>query len=181
MTDFTQLSKPFNDEAAEHLTNSKIPSITLLGTNNELINIAKLKGYVVLYCYPLTANPKTALPKNWDTIAGARGCTPQNCSYRDSYKEIVELGAQVYGFSTQTIDYQKEMALRLHLPQTILSDNELKFVNALKLPTFNVDSMTLVKRITLIIKDGVIEQVFYPIFPSTADVDLVISYLKKLN
>lgn len=181
MTDFTQLSKPINDGASEHLTNSKIPSITLLGTNNELINIAELKGYVVLYCYPLTANPKTALPKNWDTIAGARGCTPQNCSYRDSYKEIVKLGAQVYGFSTQTIVYQKEMALRLHLPQTILSDNELKFVSALKLPTFNVDSMTLVKRITLIIKDGIIEQVFYPIFPSTADVDLVISYLKKLN
>jgi peroxiredoxin len=38
---------------------------------------------------------------------------------------------------------------------------------------FSVDGMTLIKRLTLIVRDGVIEKVFYPVFPpdaSTAEV-----------
>jgi peroxiredoxin len=173
------LPAPKDDGAARHLINSVMPDINLLGTDKKIVNLKKITGQVILYCYPLTANPSEPLPADWDLIPGARGCTPQNCSYRDNYNELKSLGVKVFGISTQETEYQKEMVDRLHLPHQILSDSKLELKNALNLPTFTVDGMQLLKRLTLIISNGVIEQVFYPIFPSNSDVNLVIDYLNK--
>ena len=120
-----------------------------------------------------------ALPEGWDAIPGARGCTPQSCSYRDHYSELNALGAEVFGLSTQTTEYQKEMVDRLHLPFSVLSDHALEFALALRLPIFQVNEMTLLKRLTLICNGNKIEHVNYPVFPSDADIDLVIDYLKS--
>jgi peroxiredoxin len=127
----------------------------------------------------MTGQPDVALPEGWDAIPGARGCTPQSCSYRDHYAELKALDAEVYGLSTQTTEYQREMVSRLHLPFSVLSDHDLEFAQALHLPTFQVNGMTLLKRLTLICNGNKIEHVNYPVFPSDADIDLVIDYLKR--
>jgi peroxiredoxin len=126
----------------------------------------------------MTGQPNVALPDGWDQIPGARGCTPQSCSYRDHYLELKALGAEVVGLSVQSTDYQKEMADRLHLPFPVVSDKDYQFQKALNMPTFVAAGMTLLKRVTLIANHGVIEAVHYPIFPSDSDAAWVIDYLK---
>mgnify|MGYP000002156672 CR=1 FL=1 len=127
----------------------------------------------------MTGQPSIALPDGWDQIPGARGCTPQACSFRDHSNELKKLNSTVYGLSTQSAEYQSEVAQRLHLPFSLLSDEKLKFTKALSLPTMDVDGLTLIKRLTLICEDRVIKHVFYPVFPPDKNVDQVIEWLQK--
>jgi peroxiredoxin len=175
----TDLPIPQDDGAANHLVGMRIPSISLTATTGEQFGFGNMAGRLVIYCYPMTGQPNVALPDGWDQIPGARGCTPQSCSFRDHYQELRALGAEVVGLSVQSTDYQKEMADRLHLPFAVLSDVDYQFQQALKLPTFVAAGMTLLKRITLIVNDGVIEAVHYPIFPSDSDPAWVINFLKS--
>jgi peroxiredoxin len=163
------LPAPLDDGLADHLIGMKLPSLSLLATNGTKIDLSQVQGCFVLYCYPRTGTPNTQLPEGWDQIPGARGCTPQSCAYRDHYQELKVLGAEVFGLSTQTTEYQKEMVGRLHLPFPVLSDEQFEFTRALNLPTFDVAGMTLLKRLTMIVKDGVVEALHYPVFPSESD------------
>ena len=184
MTNVYELPKdlpvPQDDGAASHLIGQQLPSIALTATDGSVIDIGTRVNTVVIYCYPMTGQPNVPLPDGWDQIPGARGCTPQSCSFRDHYQEIRALGADVIGLSVQDTAYQKEMVERLHLPFPVVSDIDYKFQEALKLPTFQVAGMTLLKRITLIAKNGIIESVHYPVFPSDSDPDWVIERLKLL-
>ena len=169
------LPVPEDDGACQHLTGMHLPDVALSSTQDSLTrlnqtsqsitNLSQTQGWVVVYCYPMTGTPGVALPDGWDSIPGARGCTPQSCAFRDHYHEMQALGAQVYGLSTQTADEQAEAATRLHLPFALLSDAQLAFANALNLPTFEVDGKRLIKRLTLITLDGKIQHCFYPVFP----------------
>jgi len=172
------LPAPIDDGACAHLPGQQLPSILLPSTAGDLVNLADLAGTTVVYCYPRTGRPGEALPPGWDEIPGARGCTPQACAFRDHYQELQALHARVFGLSTQTTDYQQEAAARLHLPFALLSDAELAFARALRLPTFQVAGMTLIKRLTLIIRDGRIVKVFYPVFPPDKNAEEVIGWLK---
>ena len=134
---------------------------------------------VVVYCYPRTGRPNEPLLPGWDGIPGARGCTPETCAFRDHHQDLQKLGAEVFGFSTQTTEYQKEMVERLHVPFEVLSDVDLAFVHALRLPTFDIAGMTLVKRLTLVIARGRILKVFYPIFPPDRHAGEVIAWLQS--
>jgi peroxiredoxin len=169
---------PLDDGACNHLIGKAIPIITLRTSNNKLINLNEIKGNLVIYCYPMTGRPDKSLPDGWEQIPGARGCTPQSCSFRDHYGELQKLNTQVFGLSTQSSEYQKEAKARLHLPFELLSDSELRFTNALKLPLLLVDNMTLIKRVTLIFKNGKIEKYFYPVFPPDKNIDEVIKWLE---
>jgi peroxiredoxin len=169
---------PQDDGAAKHLKGMRIPEISLHATTGNKLNPGDIQGRLVIYCYPMTGQPNVALPEGWDQIPGARGCTPQSCSYRDHYQELRSLGVQVMGLSVQSHQYQQEMVDRLHLPFPVLSDENYQFQQALHLPTFTAAEMILLKRITLIANDGVIEAVHYPIFPSDSDPAWVIHYLK---
>jgi peroxiredoxin len=175
----TDLPIPQDDGAADHLVGMRLPAISLGATNASRFNLGESKGRLVIYCYPMTGQPNVPLPEGWDQIPGARGCTPQSCSFRDHYQELRDLGADVVGLSVQSTEYQKEMADRLHLPFPVLSDAGYQFQQALRLPTFAAAGMTLLKRITLIANDGVIEAVHYPIFPSDSDPAWVMDYLKN--
>jgi peroxiredoxin len=174
------LPRPVDDGACDHLPGLLVPSIRLPSTAGRLVDLGALSApRTVIYCYPRTGRPGEALPDGWDMIPGARGCTPQSCAFRDHHRELAGLGAEVYGLSTQTTDYQREMAERLHLPFEVLSDARFEFVEALRLPTFEVDGMRLVKRLTLIIRDQRIEHVFYPVFPPNESADQVIDWLER--
>lgn len=174
-----ELPVPLDDGASKHLIGLGMPNVALLSTKGEEINLSTMRGYVVIYCYPMTGRPDVPLPDGWDQIPGARGCTPQNCSFRDHYKDLQMLGAEVVGLSAQTTEYQQEMVTRLHLPFAVLSDSKFEFQRELNLPTFEAAGMTLLNRLTMIAKDGVIEAVHYPIFPSDSDPIWVMDYLTK--
>ncbi len=169
---------PQDDGAAQHLTGAKLPDIALAATDGARVSLAKLKGRTVVYVYPRTGRPGQPLPEGWDGIPGARGCTPQSCAFRDHFAEIKRLGvAQLFGLSTQTTEYQREAVERLHLPFAILSDADLKLTQALRLPTFTVAGMELIKRMAWIVDDGVITHVFYPVFPPDRNAADVVAWL----
>jgi peroxiredoxin len=149
---------------ASRLIGSPMPKVSLASTGGRSIDMSLLgEGRTVVYCYPRTSEPGKPAPTDWDIIPGARGCTPQSCSFRDHHAEIKKVGAAVFGLSTQTTAYQQEMVSRLHLPFEVLSDEHHAFCEALSLPTFIADGMRLIERMTLIVKGGGIEHVFYPI------------------
>ena len=173
------LPAPQDDGAARHLTGMKLPAIALPATDGAQVDLARLPGRTVVYIYPRTGRPGQALPTGWDGIPGARGCTPQSCSFRDHFAELKRLGvAQLFGLSTQDLDYQREAVERLHLPFAILSDADFRLTDALRLPTFEVDGMRLIKRMAWVIDDGVITHVFYPVFPPDRSAEEVVGFLQ---
>jgi peroxiredoxin len=175
----TDLPVPVDDGACDHLLGQRLPSLPLLATDGSLVDLAALPGRSVVYAYPRTGRPDQPLPTGWNEIPGARGCTPQSCAYRDRAAELAELGARVFGLSTQDSAYQQEAVERLRLPFPLLSDDRLALATALNLPTFSVDGMTLIRRLTLVVRDGEIETVFYPVFPPDADADNVAAWLRE--
>jgi peroxiredoxin len=173
------LPVPEDDGGAKHLAGMRMPEIALEATSGEKVNLAQLVGRTVVYAYPRTGIPGTPPPDGWDAIPGARGCTPQSCSFRDHFNELKAAGADhLYGLSTQDSAYQREAAERLHLPFAILSDEDLKLTKALKLPTFEAGGMTLIKRLTLVIDDGTITHVFYPVFPPDKSAETTLRWLQ---
>jgi peroxiredoxin len=158
----------------------RVPKIGLRSTSGRVVALAELSAVrTVIYCYPLTGVPGKPLPEGWDAIPGARGCTPQACNFRDHYQELLQLGTEVFGLSTQTTEYQREMADRLHLPFEVLSDAAFELSDALRLPTFETAGLRLLKRLTLIIRDGRIEHCLYPVFPSNESADQVLRWLRE--
>jgi peroxiredoxin len=172
------LPVPEDDGACDHLTGTRLPPVALPATGGASVDLSALPGWSIVYCYPRTGRPDEASPAGWNAIPGARGCTPQSCGYRDHYQELRDLGAdRVFGLSTQATADQQELVSRLHLPFEVLSDAALELARALKLPTFEVEGMTLIKRLTLVIHDGVVEHVFYPVFPPDTSAPTVIHWL----
>jgi peroxiredoxin len=174
------LPVPRDDGAARHLTAAKLPSLPLAATNGSPVDLSALKGRAVVYIFPRTGRPGEDPPDGWDAIPGARGCTPQSCSFRDHSGDLKDAGvAHLFGLSTQDTDYQREAVERLHLPFPLLSDLNLALAQAIRLPTFKVAGMTLLKRMVLIIDDGVISKVFYPVFPPDKSADEVVAWLRR--
>ena len=173
------LPAPIDDGGGDHLLGLRLPDLNMDSTQGESVNLAALKGWTVLYCYPMTGRPDVPLPDGWDQIPGARGCTPQSCAFRDHHAELAALSAAVYGISTQTTAYQQEAIERLHLPFALLSDHKQALVQALMLPTMQVAGMTLIKRTTLICRDSEIAKVFYLVFPPDQNADQVMAWLRQ--
>lgn len=171
---------PLDDGACAHLVGLTMPRVVLPATRGAPVDIAALPpGRTVLFAYPMTGQPGVALPPGWNEIPGARGCTPQNCAFRDAHAAFAALGASVFGVSTQPTAYQREMAERLHLPYPVLSDEGFALTEALGLPTFAADGMRLLRRATLVIRAGAIERVFYPVFPPDRSADEVLDWLRQ--
>ena len=173
------LPVPVDDGAVSHLEGSLLPTITLNCTDGASVNLAGLSGRWVIYVYPMTGRPDIPLPDGWDGIPGARGCTPQSCSFSDHYAELKALHTGVFGLSAQTTEYQREARDRLHLPFQLLSDSTLQLNNTIGLPTFTVAGMELFKRVTLISHNGQIKKVFYPVFPPDQNAGEVLAWLRS--
>ena len=171
---------PQDDGGARHLPGMKLPDLALPATSGGAVNLARLAGRTVLYLYPRTGVPGVDLPPGWNDIPGARGCTPQSCGFRDHFAELKGLGvSHLFGLSTQDTAYQREAAERLHLPFAILSDAGLAFTRAMKLPTFIVAGMTLLKRMALVVDEGIVGKAFYPVFPPDQNAAEVVAWLRE--
>lgn len=176
--DWSTLPIPEDDGGASHLEGLGVPSVSLQATDGTIVDLATAAGLTVVYAYPRTAQPGVPLPDGWDMLPGARGCTPQSCSFRDHFAELRALGVErVFGLSTQDIEYQREAAQRLHLPFPLLSDSNLELAVAMGLPTFEVEGVRLLKRLTLVIEAAVVRHVFYPVFPPDRNAEDVVRYL----
>jgi peroxiredoxin len=177
--DWSTIPAPLDDGATRHLKGARMASVPLQATNGEIVDLSVIPGRVVVYAYPRTGKPGVENPEGWDMIPGARGCTPQTCSFRDHFAELRALGVDhLFGLSTQDPDYQRDAAERLHLPFALLSDEHLKLTRAMNLPTFVTSGMTLLKRFTLVVNDGTVEHVFYPVFPPDRSASEVIEWLR---
>lgn len=178
------LPRPVDDGATNHLKGVVLPKISLPSTGGRMVDLSALTApRSVIYCYPRTGVPGEPVPDGWDMIPGARGCTPQTCGFRDMMDEFTQLRAEVFGFSTQTTEFQRELANRLHLPFEILSDAQFELCDALRLPTFeakvNGRVERLVKRLTLIIRAGRIEHVLYPVFPPNESAEVTLRWMRN--
>jgi peroxiredoxin len=172
MTDPTALPEdlpaPVDDGAAAHLPGTALPALALPATDGTTVRLDELPGRTVVFVYPMTGRPGREMPGGeaaWNAIPGARGCTPEACSFRDEIARFGALGARVHGLSVQDTDYQREAVERLHLPYALLSDADMRFARALALPTFEVEGKTLLRRLTLILEAGRVTDVIYPVFP----------------
>lgn len=178
--DWSKIPAPQDDGAARHLAGMMLPEVALPSTAGGTVSLDRLKGRTVVFAYPRTGLPGDPSPvPDWDMIPGARGCTPQSCAFRDLFRELQDSGAQaVFGLSTQDTAYQQEMTSRLHLPFPVLSDEKLELANAMRLPTMEVGGMTLLKRLALVIDNGRVRHVFYPVFPPDRNAADVLAWLK---
>ena len=177
--DWSQLPAPEEDGAVVHLPGRRVPSVALAATGGGVVDLAAVPGRVVVFVYPMTGVPGEALPEGWDMIPGARGCTPQACAFRDLYSELAAAGVSaVFGLSTQAPEAQAEAAARLHLPFPLLSDAGLVFGDGLGLPRFEAGGAVRLKRVSLVVDDGVITQVFYPIFPPDQNAEIVLDWVR---
>jgi peroxiredoxin len=175
-----RLPEPEDDGAADHLPGRKLPDLRLPATDGSLVRLGKTELPLVVYAYPYTARPgHRPLTEDWDIIPGARGCTPEACGFRDHHADLAAVGAELYGLSTQSTEYQRELVERLHLPFAILSDADLRLTRALGLPTFEAAGRTLLRRLTLVVRDGMIEHLWYPVFPPDRHAAEVLDWLRK--
>ena len=178
--DWSSIPAPVDDGGARHLEGLHVPDLPLPATDGSMVSLGTLSGRVVVYAYPRTGRPgQISVVEDWDMIPGARGCTPQSCAFRDHHGELLAAGAtRVFGLSTQDSDYQREAVARLQLPFPLLSDLKLEFSRALRLPTMEVGGLVLLKRLALVLDDGRIAKVFYPVFPPDRNAGEVLAWLK---
>jgi peroxiredoxin len=168
----SNLPIPEDDGAADHLVGLELPSLMLESSAGPV----DVRDFDVIYIYPRSGRPGVPLLPGWDETPGARGCTPQSCAFRDVYPD---LGVAVAGLSAQTLDDQREFAERNRMPFPVIADPERKLGGALDLPTFEIEGLTLYKRLTLVADGGRIEKVFYPVFPPDQNAADVLAYLRS--
>jgi peroxiredoxin len=164
------LPVPEDDGAADHLEGAELPPLRLPATSGPAVDLARAaEGALVLYVYPYTGVPGKPMPKGWDEIPGARGCTPQNCAFRDLHAELAAGGAIVHGVSAQPLDEQREFADRERIDYPLLNDSGFQLAARLGLPAFEANGKRFYKRLTLIARGGRISDVIYPVFPPGSD------------
>lgn len=173
------LPVPLDDGACDHLLDMPFPAVSIASTAGEIIDLGQRAGTTVFYFFPMLGNPDALPLDDWNDIPGARGCTPQSCAFRDHHADIVKCGATVFGVSAQPLSEQMEAKSRLHLPFDLLHDGDFTLAHALNLPTFHYQNKKLIKRLTLIVVDGVIRKVFYPVFPPQRNAQDVLAWLQS--
>jgi peroxiredoxin len=172
------MSQAEDSEAANLKPGIMLPSLALPATDGGIVDLAALPGRSLVIVYPWTGRPGLPTPPNWDDIPGAHGSTPELEGFRDRCADFLTLGVRLFGLSRQATDYQRELASRLALPFPILSDAAGRFAAALGLPSFTTGGDVYLERLTIQVKDGQVERVFYPVPDPAGHADEVLRALK---
>lgn len=160
---------PVDDGGANHLVRGlALPDIALPATTGAQVSLAHRSGWTVVFAYTWSGRPGIANPPDWDIIPGAHGSTSQAEGFRNLHGAFQEHGVDVFGLSLQATEWQGEFAARLALPFPLISDAACGLQRGLRLPTFDTGGVTYLKRLTLVVRDGRIERVFYPVHPPAA-------------
>lgn len=170
---------PIDDGVCDHLTGLSLPSVELQSVSGSVVHLSRVPGILVVFFYPMNGRPDALPMIGWNEIPGARGCTPQVCAFRDSYAKLKAMNVKVFGVSAQSLVDQQEASTRLSIDYPLLNDSQFELCRALRLPTFEYQSATYIKRITLIVENGVIKKHFYPVFPPDKNVVQVIDWIKQ--
>jgi thioredoxin-dependent peroxiredoxin len=102
------------------LPGDKLPHFILNNENHEPIDISVLKGkFLILFFYPKDDTP---------------GCVKEACSFRDSFVDLIDAGAVVYGVSSDKPDIHAEFKLKYRLPYSLLSDTSGELRKLLGVP-----------------------------------------------
>lgn len=174
------LPEPVDDGAADHLVGTRLAAVPLPATDGTSVDLSALPGRTVVYAFPRAGRPgEEPLVADWDQIPGARGCTPETCGFRDHHADLASVGARVHGLSTQDTAYQQEQVSRLDLPFSLLSDAGLRFTCSVRLPTLEVAGQVLLRRLTLLVDDGVVTRVWFPVFPPDTHAEVVLAELRS--
>ena len=168
-----------SDFTVESLIGRPLPNVALQATNGNKVNLTEQRGKLILFFYPMTGRPDWPYPEELDAIPLASGCTDQVCSYRDARGQFAELGAQVFGVSSQTAEYQAECVERLQLNFPLLSDADLSVANALELPLYDTSMGPVYQRISLEVSAGRIVRVTYPISVPELDAKVQLDALRS--
>lgn len=155
---------PTDDGAAKHLiAGTRLPDVALPATRGAMVNLARFQEKAIVFVYPMTGTPGVPNPPDWDTIPGAHGSTPEAEGFRDAYAEFELAGYEVFGVSGQSSEAQHAFAARAGIPYLLLSDEKLAFADALDLPSFETGGVVYLSRLTMIVRDGIIYRVIYPV------------------
>lgn len=124
----------------------KAPAIELPDQNGVIHTLEEYKGKkVILYFYPKDNTP---------------GCTKQACGFAQRYPQFLEKGAEVIGISKDSVASHKRFEEKYSLPFTILSDPELKAIQAYDVwkekKNYGKVSMGVVRTTYLIDEEGTI-------------------------
>lgn len=173
------LAAPDDDGATDHLPGMPLPAIALSSTDGDRVDVGDLgDGRVLIYVFPMTGSPEQDMPDGWDAIPGARGCSPHNCDMRNHYTDLVQGGVRrIFGLSSQPSAYQHALVEALRLPYPLLTDEDRALAKNPGLPTFTAGGLTVYRRLALLIRDGRIEHVFYPVFPPDQHAQVVLDWL----
>lgn len=167
---------PHDDGGAAHLSAGvELPQIALPSTAGVDIQLARIAGRMAVFVYPFTGTPGEPNPPGWDDIAGAHGSTPEALGFRDLMAMFAVKGVKVFGLSAQPLPQQEAFARRQSLTFPLLSDAGLRYADALRLPRFETGGITYLKRLTFIVRDGVIERTIYPVHPPDAHAQEVLA------
>lgn len=124
----------------------KLPDFSAKDTNGTIFNSKDYVGKqtLVIYFYPKDDTP---------------GCTIQACSFRDSYQDFKDLGAEVIGISSDSVQSHVKFKSKFNLPFILLSDNDKRLR---KLFGVAKDYLGLIDgRTTYVIdKSGIIKLIF---------------------
>ena len=157
---------PADDGAAKHLiAGTRLPDVALPATRGAAVNLARFQERAIIFIYPFTGTPGEADPANWNQIPGAHGSTAEAEGFRDHYGALQLAGYEVFGLSAQGSDVQKVFSARSGLPFLLLCDAAFAFADALQLPRFETGGHVYLKRLTLIVCNGIIYRAIYPVHP----------------
>ena len=144
----------------------KAPDFTLPSQMGDNVTLSEFLGKkaIVLYFYPKDESP---------------GCTREACRFRDSYDVFTDLGAEVLGVSSQSVESHKSFATHHGLPFLLLSDADGKVRQLYGVPA----TMGVIPgRVTFIIdKKGVVRHVFSSQFQPEKHIEEALKILKELE
>ncbi len=143
----------------------RIPDFTLPSATGENVSISDFIGKkpLVIYFYPKDDTP---------------GCTAESCAFRDSYQVFQDMGAEVIGISSDSVESHQKFAQKYNLPFILLSDTKNSVRKQFDVPA---TLFILPGRVTYITdKEGIIRHIFNSMMDFKAHVEEALKTLKAI-